>query len=125
MWGGVVLRWVLLYRCWFFYPFVSFFVRGSGLLTSFYVTSLYIDAALLGGPAILQCECGLLDYKKKKNKILPKVPSENFLRELAVFVEGHALERPEEFFQYQIKAGIHCLRSRKVPWWTSQVLGME
>ena len=32
-----------------FLLFVSFFVLGSDLSTSFFVTSLYIDAALLGG----------------------------------------------------------------------------
>ena len=75
VWCGVVLGWVLLYCCCFFSLFVSFLVRGSGLSTSLYVTSLYIDAALLGGPDIFQCECGLLDYKKKKkkNKTLPKL----------------------------------------------------
>ena len=64
----MVLRWVVLYRCWFFSSVVSFFVRGSGISTSFFVTSLYIDAAPLGGAAILQCECGLLEYKKEKKK---------------------------------------------------------
>ena len=57
-WGGtggcgyvcvVVLCWALMYHCCFFLAFVSFIVHGSGLFTSFYVTSLYIDAALLGG----------------------------------------------------------------------------
>ena len=48
VWGGVVLDLVLGYRRVFF-PFVYFLVRGSGLSTSFYVTSLYIDAALLRG----------------------------------------------------------------------------
>ena len=49
--------------------FVLFFlVRGSGLSTSFCVTSLYVDAAPQGGAAILKCECGLFDYKKKKKK---------------------------------------------------------
>ena len=37
--------------------FVSFLLRGSGLAIPFYVTSLDIHAAPLGGPAILQCEC--------------------------------------------------------------------
>ena len=48
VWGGVVLDLVLGY-CRVFFPFVCFLVHGSGLSTSFYVTSLYIDAALLGG----------------------------------------------------------------------------
>ena len=64
-----------------FFFFVSFLVRGSGLSTSFCVTSLYVDAAPQGGPAILKCECGLLDYKKKKKK--KKVWNNH--RELRVF----------------------------------------
>ena len=42
--GGLWVRTGLV-----FLPFVSFLVSGSGLSTSFYVTSLYVDAAPLGG----------------------------------------------------------------------------
>ena len=64
-----VLRWVLMYRCCFFFPFVSFFVRGSGLSTFFHVTSLYIDAALLGGGRpYLNVNAGCLTIIKKKKK---------------------------------------------------------
>ena len=45
-----------------------FLVHGLGPSTSFYVTSLYIDATLLRGTSILKCDCRLFAYIKKKKK---------------------------------------------------------
>ena len=47
LWYCVKSCYTVVVTC--FLLFFSFSVRGSGLSTSFYVTSLYIDAALLGG----------------------------------------------------------------------------
>ena len=58
-------------------------------------------------------------------KILPKCPSETFLRELAVFAEEHTFEWSKVFFQHQIQARINRPRSRKDSWLTSRDLVMD
>ena len=61
--------------------------------------------------------CDELEINLKK--IVPKCPSETFLRELAVFAEEHIPEYFKEFFQHQIQARIKRPQSRKDPWVTS------
>ena len=57
--------------------------------------------------------------------LLPKWPSETFLRELALFAEKNTWEETKVFFPSQIKARIVRPRSRKSPWLTSRDLVKE
>ena len=57
--------------------------------------------------------------------LLPKWPSETFLRELAVFAEKNTWEEAKVYFPSQIKARIARPRSRKSPWLTSRDLVKE
>ena len=58
-------------------------------------------------------------------KILPKCPSETFLRELAVFAEEHTFDWSKDFFQHQIQARINRPQSHKDSWLTSRDLVMD
>ena len=57
--------------------------------------------------------------------LLPKWPSETFLRELALVAEKNTWEETKVFFPSQIKARIVRPRSRKSPWLTSRDLVKE
>ena len=65
-------------------------------------------------------DCGV-----KLGALLPKLPSETFLRELAVFAEKNTWKEAKVFFPSQIKARIVRPRSRKSPWLTSRDLVKE
>ena len=65
------------------------------------------------------------EWEMNLKKILPRCPSETFIRELAVFAEEHTPEWSKNFFQHQIQSGINQLRSHKDSWLTSRDLVME
>ena len=65
------------------------------------------------------------DWRVNLGALLPKWPSETFLRELAVFAEKNTWEEAKVFFPSQIKARIARPRSRKAPWVTSRDLVKE
>ena len=65
------------------------------------------------------------DWRVNFGALLPKWPSETFLRELAVFAEKNTWEETKVFFPSQIKARIARPRSRKSPWLTSRDLVKE
>ena len=62
------------------------------------------------------------EWQNELKDILPKYPSETFLRQLAVFAENHTLEWSKAFFKYQIEARLERPRSRKDPYLTSRYL---
>ena len=65
------------------------------------------------------------EWEIELKKILPKCPSESFLRELAVFAEEHTTDSSKDFFHHQIQGGINWARSRKDSSLTSRDLVME
>ena len=65
------------------------------------------------------------DWRVNLGALLPKWPSETFLRELAVFSEKNSWEEAKVFFPAQIKARLSRPRSRKSPWLTSRDLVKE
>ena len=65
------------------------------------------------------------DWQVNLGTLLPKWPSETFLRELAVFSEKNTWEESKVFFPAQVKARLSRPRSRKSPWLTSRDLVKE